>query len=139
MRLPKEIIEMIRTPELVPEEIYELEVDYVDAGLAQNGQSYRIIVNFHIARGEYETYEIKSVFTVYNPENFQSQRISRMLFRNLLLASGLTEKEISDKFDTDMLIGRKVMGHVIKGNSGENYPEQNRISSYFAITNRNSE
>lgn len=139
MRLPKEIIEMIRTPELVPEGIYELEVDYVDAGRAQNGQSYRIIVNFHIARGEYETYEIRSVFTLYNPENFQSQRISRMLFRNLILAAGLTEKEISDKFDTDMLRGRKVMGHVIKGSSGENYPEQNRISSYFAITNRNSE
>ncbi len=89
MRLPKEIIEMIRTPELVPEGIYELEIDSVNEGIAQNGQSYRIIVKFHISRGEYETYEIKAVFTVYNPENFQSQRISRMLFRNLLFSCGV--------------------------------------------------
>ena len=81
--------EMIRTPELVPEGIYELEIDSVNEGIAQNGQSYRIIVNFHISRGEYETYEIKAVFTVYNPENFQSQRISRMLFRNLLFSCGV--------------------------------------------------
>lgn len=134
MKLPTEIIEILRDPELAPEGVYELEVEGVNGGVSQNGHSYRIVVDFQVTSGEYEGYKMKSVFAIYNPDNFTSQSIGGMLFRSMLLALGISESQITEEFDTDILIGRRLKGYVVKEKSVGNYPAHNRVSRYMPLT-----
>ena len=65
------------TAGLLEEGFYTLKVESAEYGVSSDGKSQRAIVNFSVVGTEYEGYEIKSVFSLDNPSNPKSERISQ--------------------------------------------------------------
>lgn len=118
------------TAGLLEEGIYTLKIENAEYGLSSDGNSRRAIVKFSVVGTDYEGYEIKSVFSLDNPSNPKSERISQKLFATMLKSANITVEEMTEEFDMNMLIDRKVKAYVIIEPASKDYPAQNRVK-YF--------
>ncbi len=118
------------TAGLLEEGIYTLKIENAEYGLSSDGNSRRAIVKFSVVGTDYEGYEIKSVFSLDNPSNPKSERISQKLFASMLKSANITVEELTDDFDMNMLIGRNVKAYVIIEVASRDFPAQNRVK-YF--------
>ena len=133
MKLGKMMTKILKeqmTAGLLEEGFYTLKVESAEYGVSSDGKSKRAIVNFSVVGTEYEGYEIKSVFSLDNPSNQKSERISQKLFATMLNSANITVEDMTEDFDMNMLIGRNVKAYVIIEPSSKDYPAQNRVK-YF--------
>ena len=118
------------TAGLLEEGFYTLKVESAEYGVSSDGKSQRAIVNFRVVGTEYEEYGIKSVFSLDNPSNPKSERISQKLFASMLNSANITVEDMTEDFDMNMLIGRNVKAYVIIEVASRDFPAQNRVK-YF--------
>ena len=133
-KLTSIISEKIAYAGLIPNGIYELRIQNVDYRPSSYGSSNRAVVTFQVINGsEFDGAMFRNVFTIDNPSNPEAEKISLALFTNMLSAAGFTKDDLSNDFDTDLIIGRKVRGRVITVEGNSNYPQSNKADCFYKI------
>ena len=122
---------------LAPEADYELMIDEVKVKndieidkINNEHGNLTIIVNFSILDKGYEGYKVKSIFSVFNPNNRNVALALRKIFSNMLLSAGVSEKGFENDFDTDTLTGKRVKAHVTIEPANDKFAAYNR-ATYF--------
>lgn len=137
MKLTSNIMKSIFEARLAPEADYELMIDDVKVKndieidkIDDKHGNLTIIVNFSILDNGYEGYKVKSIFSVFNPNNRNVALALRKSFSNMLLSAGVSEKEFENDFDTDTLAGKRIKAHVIIEPANDKFAPYNR-ATYF--------